>query len=304
MHRFKNILFVPLAVRDNPAAVRRVADLAARNEAELTVMGVVAEPTQMQRLLDKPVVDRAIREAEQAALVSRLEQCCHGLGLDGAKRLIRTGSTPLVIVQEVLAAGHDLVVVTSDEDREDHASIKRLLRTCPCPVWVIRPTRARIQRVLAAVNLDPDELGLNRQILDLAASMTQLYGGELHVAHAWQLAGEATLRSSAFIHTTPSEVEQLLEAERRRHQEGLHDLLSHAPDATWTVHLQKGRAASVVVEVVAKERINLLVMGTVARAGLAGLLVGNAAEQLLDDVRCSVIAVKPPGFISPVALKP
>jgi len=29
----------------------------------------------------------------------------------------------------------------------------------------------------------------------------------------------------------------------------------------------------------------------------------NTAEQVLDDVGCSVIAVKPPGFKSPVNLK-
>lgn len=303
MLNFGSILFVPLAKRDNRAAIRRVADLAARNDADLTVMGVVAEPTQMQRLLDKPRLDEAIREAEQRDLVAKLDQCITLLGHHRTKQVVRTGKTPLVVVREVLRSGHDLVVVTSDEDREDHATIKRLLRACPCPVWVIRSTRAKTQRVLAAVDIDPDESGLNQRILALAATMTELYGGELHVVHAWRVAGEDTLRNSAFIHQSPKETDRLVAAERLRHQRSLDELLAGAgAGQAWIPHLEKGSAAAVVADVVARKRINLVVMGTVARSGLAGLLVGNTAEQLLDDIRCSMIAVKPPDFVSPVAI--
>ena len=55
-------------------------------------------------------------------------------------------------------------------------------------------------------------------------------------------------------------------------------------------------------ELVARHRINLLVMGTVARDGVSGLIIGNTAETVLDVVRCSVLAVKPPGFVSPIRL--
>ena len=303
MYGFSRILFVPLAKRRNPAAIRRVADLAKRNEAQLTVLGVIAEPSRFRRLLDQPLVDRALREEEQRQLTERLESHCHDLGYERVDHLVRTGSPPLAIVGEVLRGQHDLVVVTSDEDREDHATIKRLLRKCPCPVWVIRPTRARIQRVLAAVDPESGEEALNRQILDVAASMTDLYGGELHCVHAWSLPGEATLRNSAFIRTSRADLDRILAEEQQRHRAALDELLLHHPvDAEWNVHLVKGRPGDTVLELVAHKRINLLVMGTVARSGVAGLLVGNTAEQVIDEVRCSVIALKPPGFVSPVPM--
>ena len=45
---------------------------------------------------------------------------------------------------------------------------------------------------------DIDFSALNlRDTLDLAIAMVRDSGGELHVAHAWGLEGEATLRSSA-----------------------------------------------------------------------------------------------------------
>ena len=46
--------------------------------------------------------------------------------------------------------------------------------------------------------------------------------------------------------------------------------------------------------------IGLIVMGTVARTGLGGLIMGNTAETILRSVECSVLAVKPEGFVTPV----
>ena len=43
-------------------------------------------------------------------------------------------------------------------------------------------------------------------------------------------------------------------------------------------------------------------MGTVARTGIAGFVMGNTAEMVLRQLRGSVLAVKPPGFVTPVTL--
>ena len=43
-------------------------------------------------------------------------------------------------------------------------------------------------------------------------------------------------------------------------------------------------------------------MGTMARAGLEGYLIGNTAETVLQRVLCFVLTVQPDGFVSPVVL--
>ncbi len=43
-----------------------------------------------------------------------------------------------------------------------------------------------------------------------------------------------------------------------------------------------------------------MVMGTLSKTGLAGLIAGNAAEMVFHTADCSVLAVKPPDFVSPV----
>ena len=56
----------------------------------------------------------------------------------------------------------------------------------------------------------------------------------------------------------------------------------------------------VIPEFVVAEGVDILVMGTVARGGIPGLLIGNTAERVLRKITCSVLAIKPDEFVSPV----
>jgi nucleotide-binding universal stress UspA family protein len=40
----------------------------------------------------------------------------------------------------------------------------------------------------------------------------------------------------------------------------------------------------------------------VARTGLPGFFIGNTAETIISQLDCSLLAVKPPGFKTPVAV--
>lgn len=44
------------------------------------------------------------------------------------------------------------------------------------------------------------------------------------------------------------------------------------------------------------KRIDLVVMGTVGRRGIKGFFMGNTAEKVLNNINCSVLAIKPKGW--------
>ncbi len=247
-------------------------------------------------------VEEEFQQRQRAQLERQLSKWGHRVGCSSVDTVVDIGNPALSIIERVLVEGHDLVVVTSDDESEDRATIRRLLRKCPCPVWVLRPTRARTQRVLVAVNPDPEEEDLNRLIIELAASMVEINGGELHVVHAWELYGESAMRSPAFAHASSAQIDEIVRVEHDARQRALDELLSHSKvaEAPWRIHLLKGPATEVVPRLAKLRWINVLVMGTVARTGVRGLVMGNTAETILDDVNCSVIAVKPPGFVSPI----
>jgi len=55
----------------------------------------------------------------------------------------------------------------------------------------------------------------------------------------------------------------------------------------------KGATPDAISSFVHENNVDLVVMGTVAKAGVSGLLIGNTAEQTLDRIGCSILALKP-----------
>lgn len=180
----------------------------------------------------------------------------------------------------------------------------QLFRQCPCPVWAVGPAATTApRRVLAAVHAtaeDAEEQALNRKILEAALLLAGFGGGAVTVFQAWSAFGEDLLRS----HSKPEEVAAYVKAASDTAQSALDDLVKSFGDRLGSarVELKKGDPEDLIPRFVVSEGIDLLVMGTVARTGIAGLIIGNTAERLLQRLICSVFAIKPDGFRTPVRL--
>lgn len=223
------------------------------------------------------------------------------------------GNPSIEIIREVLRNEHDLVMMIANGQSKLEklflgSMTMRLLRKCPCPVWVIKPQKFKpYTSILAAVDVEPrdeEPTHLNTKILDLAVSLARADHSELHIVHAWNLFGEAALRSPQ--HGMPDiEVDKLVQESQALHENWLDDLLESysLKDVKHRVHLAQGKAAEVIPELAANIRADVIVMGTVGRIGLAGFFIGNTAETVLSQVNCSVLAVKPDNFVTPVKLK-
>jgi len=136
--------------------------------------------------------------------------------------------------------------------------------------------------------------------MELATSLARIEGSELHVAHAWSLYGESLM--TGFIRMSQSEVDKLVRQTRKKHQDRITELVvKHAPGLpNGRIHLLKGNAEALIPALTKRRKFELIVMGTICRTGLAGFIVGNTAENILQQVNCSVLTVKPDGFVSPV----
>jgi nucleotide-binding universal stress UspA family protein len=100
------------------------------------------------------------------------------------------------------------------------------------------------------------------------------------------------------------DVDHIVGQAMNRHARFLDQLIEKTPMSSVVPakHLVRGRPADAIIDFVASHLIGLLVMGTVGRTGIPGLLIGNTAERVLGEVTCSVLALKPRGFVSPVTL--
>lgn len=303
MQRFQKILFVNDPA-DTARALQRAVRLARTNEAQLTIATLGEELPASMDALEKPILQARAEEVQSLLGKMPVE------GLDIQTRQL-TGTRFLEIVREVLRGGHDLVIKPAEGRGGVSGTLfgstdLHLMRKCPCPVWIIKPTkRKKYARILAAVDPDPAEKAnaeLNALILDLATSLAQREGSKLHILHAWRMPYESRLRSGR-AYLPMSDVGRLLSETRRAHKRWLDELLAtyDLENLSAKVHLLKGTPGDVIPELAQTKHVELIVMGTVARTGIPGFFIGNTAEKTLAAVDCSVLAVKPAAFSTPVA---
>jgi len=223
------------------------------------------------------------------------------------------GTPFLEIIREVLRNEHDLVMIAAEgggglKEILFGRTTMHLMRKCPCPVWVIKPDQpARYTRILAAVDPIPhDEVrnALNTKIMELATSLARSERSELIIIHAWNVFGESMLRSGR-ARLPKQEVDKLVREIQEAHKRWLITLLGKHPleDLQRQVYMLKGEAGRLIPVLAKMKEVELIVMGTVSRTGVAGLFIGNTAEKVLRKVNCSVLTVKPEGFITPIKLE-
>jgi nucleotide-binding universal stress UspA family protein len=314
MDRFKNILLLHDARLGYELTLKRAVDLARRNRARLTVVDVIEEDSwdsgeiygsQPFRDLKQFVIKERQEELETAIEPVRQQ------GLDiGAKLLF--GKPFLEIIRQVLRENHDLVIKAAQGEGGLQGMLfgstaMHLMRKCPCPVWVFKKGGSeRYNRIVAALDPDPSDGQRNKlsaKIMDLATSLAKQEQSELLVVHTWSLYGETILRGGVG-RMEKGELDRLVREAEATHKSGLNSLLQKydLQGLTYRVHFVKGEAGRVIPEVAARNEADLIVMGTLSRSGVAGFFIGNTAEKILHKVDCSVLAVKPDGFVTPVTL--
>ena len=309
MKRFKNILF--LADRDKglSTSLDRAIDIAKTNGARLTVMDVTAEiglADYIQRTYSLDL-NAQLRE-QRLQFLETLTQPYTDRGVP-VYTTVATGIPFIEVVRAVQRNAHDLVMKVAEHDTGLATSLfgstdMHLMRKCPCPVWIDRAgDEPAYQRILAAVDPFDDESGnLQRLILDLATSLSEREHATLDVMHAWELPGESMLANGR-ARIPRAELDLMLEATKTNHREGLDALLSAygLSTASDNVQLFKGRPAQIISAYASEQEHDLIVMGTLGRAGIAGLFIGNTAEEVLREAQTAVLTVKPNGFVTPIA---
>ena len=314
MKRFKNILVVLDMGAGDKAILRRAASLAENNQAQLTVVNVIKELPRDMPMLIVAITPMKLQELIVGERRKYLEQIVatptkKGVQIDYN---VLIGTPFLEIIRQVLRQKHDLVIMAAEGRKELKGRLfgstsLHLMRKCPCPVWVMKPTwRERFHRILAAVDpmcADDEKNLLNIKIMGLATSLAKMEQSELHIVHAWNFRGDDLLgvRGRMFGET----IGQLANQTRAIHKKGFDRLIGNYPlkNLNFRLHFLKGDPAALITDLAAEHAIDLIVMGTVCRTGVAGFFIGNTAENVLEQVDCSVLTLKPEGFVSPVKLQ-
>lgn len=309
MKRFKKILYILDEVSLNrQGSADKVAELARLNDARVTVL--IAEETKFFDDLSNKITGR-YEELRQAALAHHRERLDGFLAHERWQDIqvnpdYSESDDFIAIIRKVISESYDLVIKESTLEQGIDQLSMRLVRKCPCPVWVMKYDSSDFKRILAAVDIGedyPETEALNKKIVELTHSLAQREGGEAHYLHTWRLEYEVMLRGPRF-KVSPEEIFEIKKELFNERQTKLGALLrdNHITHEERQVHLREGVSSEVIQLAINELDIDVVVMGSVGRSGIPGLLIGNKAEKLFNSINCTVLTVKPDGFKSPVTL--
>lgn len=309
MRRFKNLLVCVQAKNESHPALERAAVVARLNEAAVKIVAVHEElPTWASTLLPAKVRDwERLAMEESEARLRALGVPLQEQGLAISTRVL-AGQPFVEVIREAVSGGHDLVLKDMDVDSAPDTSgigstDMHLLRKCPVPVWIVRPDSGKgFARILAAVDPLPGEDepadSVNVQVLELATSLARQENCKLFIVRVYESIGQQfeVPNMDAGEHAEYSEHIQMVRVRNDREFIGKFAGAGEQFDVRYLF----GNPDAMIAEVAREDAVDLIVMGTVMRSGIPGLLMGRTAENVLRQVDCSILGVKPSGFISPV----
>ena len=315
MKKLKRILFVSQGLKlEEQALFDWTLRLAQQHKSQVDIIRVIPElgaglSYALESISPAKIQAEQDREAEQALhelYIQAKQQSLH------AHTQLLRGKGFYRAIQYVLQHEADLVVKIAQPvskglaDKMFVSDDMHLLRKCPAPVLLHKQGHPLpFKRVMASLDLDLEQQekhpnAINQNILAWADNLSRVED-PIYAAHAWQSETEELVRHW---HTELSEVDlvRLVERERHLHHEVMEKELAELRKTERSIHVlfPKGEPEYAIPMVAERNEVDLIVMGTLGRVGLPGLVIGNTAENILEQVQCSVLAIKPQGFKTPV----
>ncbi|PXX71938.1 Nucleotide-binding universal stress protein, UspA family [Pseudomonas sp. LAMO17WK12:I10] len=163
----------------------------------------------------------------------------------------------------------------------------KLLRYCPSPVLLVKTVKPWAGGVILAAidvgNTDGEHRTLHASIIDHGFDIASLAKAQLHVISA---------------HPSPmlsasDPVFQLKETIEARYREQCKAFQAEFDIDDTHLHIEEGPADVLIPHTAHELQAALTIIGTVARTGISGALIGNTAEVVLDALESDVLVLKP-----------
>jgi nucleotide-binding universal stress UspA family protein len=310
MRHYHNPLYVSHGTADETEGLKQALSLARNNNAPLSVLVVCPKFPDEFPDYRKKYEESLIAQAE-ASIRSTKEAIKLEEGLvDISIELVSDKTPSTKIIQHVLQHGHDLLIKDAEPRDGRGSGFKAidmdLLRKCPCAVWLCRPIAHSRQHIQVAVAIDPESSeqaaeDLSKRMLALSRSLADSCSGELHIISCWDYEFESSLRGNVWVKVSDAQIAEAVLNTQQAHRTVLESLIKAAGvSGSQQVHHLRGRAEECIPSFAKDKKIDILVMGTVARTGIPGFIIGNTAENIVQKLSCSLMALKPQGFVSPV----
>jgi nucleotide-binding universal stress UspA family protein len=322
MLTFKNILYVYSDDADNTTALTKAVLFAKENHANLTVLFTLTEDSLSSSLgfSKKEIVNGLdALDLQRDKILRQFSNFS----------LIQQDSIPndsfIAVIKKVNQHKFDLLIKPSRNEgligKVFGCNDMEYLRQCPCPVWLINPEsheNTQNPSVIAAVDVDRNypeaerdtREQLNLAVVSAAVTLAMAKGCSLKIVSIWPVPSESRLRHSAYIKQSSDDVNAYVKELGDTHKQNLDAFMTSILKNLGKEVIEYISPESIAIKGNPREMLptyanqvnaELVVMGTIARVGISGLIIGNTAENILYRLNQSVLAIKPEGFKTLVA---
>lgn len=143
-----------------------------------------------------------------------------------------------------------------------------------------------IARILVPTDFSPT----SDAALDFAKTIARTFGASLHLVHVFEDPAVAGGFPEAYAPLPPDMRAALVEDANTQLAKRLSDEERERYRATTTI--VSGVGATAIVEYAQEHDVDLIVMGTHGRTGMAHLLIGSVAERVVRLAPCPVLTVR------------
>ena len=313
METYQNILVVIDPTTDEQKALKRAIDLASTIKSSganqiklcafLSIFDFSYEMTTILSSDERDVMRQSVIKDKELWLENLINKLNPDIEINC--QVVWHNRPFEAIIDRVIKQGYDLVIKGTHQHDKFKSVIFtptdwHILRKCPCPVLLVKehnwPSNGNI---LAALNVGSDEAehhSLNVKITEEAKQLALLIQANVHLVSSFP--GTPVNIAIEIPEFNSTEYNETM---LKHHQQAM---IAHANQFDISVvntHVEEGLPETVIEQVAAKLDAELVILGTIGRTGISAALIGNTADHVIDQLNCDVLALKPDGYISPLA---
>lgn len=311
MEKYQNILVVIDPNTEDQKALKRAVELAKKTQAKITALLSIFdfsyEMTTMLSSDERDTMRDSVLKSRQLWLQDLIAvpedndiSCCVTINT----KVVWHNRPFEAVINEVLVNNFDLVV----KGTHHHDKLKsviftptdwHLLRKCPCPLLLVKdhawPEDGNIVAAVNVGNIEEEHISLNKKITEEAIHLAALINANAHLVNSYP--------------GTPVNIAiEIPEFDSSNYSDNMKNhhidaMTTHANALNFDLnntHVMEGLPEDVIETLSEELDCELVILGTIGRTGFSAALIGNTAEQVIDNLNCDVLALKPDGYKSPL----
>ncbi|WP_157071660.1 universal stress protein [Steroidobacter denitrificans] len=309
MRQINKILVIVDPTADTHPGVEKAGALAQKLDARLELFICDSKAVRQARLAARarvrtPPDPARSSAADPAALLESLAEPLRAGGIAVTTETECVDLLLLGLIDRTRRTTADLVV----KDTHHHSLLRRtlltntdwqLIRSCPAPLLLTKPAPWRAPPQIVAA-IDPGHVNdkpeaLDHDILGYAAAVAAGLHGDLHALHAYL--PMAVMAAAAAVPPLVAAVsDQDLKAEEEARRKEIAALVAGYGIDLKRIRLEVGGPVEVLPRAAASLHADIMVLGAISRSGLQRAFIGSTAEDVLEQLPCDALIVKPPNF--------